>query len=524
MRSNPIRDLSGALGIAAMALGCGAAQATQFTITDLGAFGVEVVRAVNASGQVTGAVDHPPTASRRGFLGDASGVIDQWVLPTGTDSDGWDINASGQVVGWSSLVVPGGGIERHAVLRAGGTVTDLGTLGGSSSFAISINDAGTIAGYSTIACATPPFCDQHAFVGSVGGLTDLGTLGGATSRAFAINASGQVVGEAALASGTESHAFLWDAAGGMVDLGTLGGARSTAWAINDAGQVAGFSRLAEGTFNRAFVGDVSGLTDIGTLGGAASAALGINNLGQVVGNSRLTGDVVTHAFLWDATGGMQDLNGLVSDLTGWDRLVSADAIGDGGHIVGTGVDASGATRPFLLTPVLDTGGPTLPAFGDGTLETGWTIGASEGTAVVGPSPVAGDDGTVVTLTTGSPISIVHDVDTPAVPFTLTFEYLFGTTTGVLEILLGSVVLDTITAPASLLADFQLHAIAVSDPSLLGRSALDLEFYFDGVTNSVVHLDAIALVAPASVPEPLTALLVLGGLLGAGGARRARRGR
>src|SRR4030095_16726073 len=42
-------------------------------------------------------------------------------------------------------------------------------------------------------------------------LTDLGTLGGTTSIAAAINAAGQATGHSTTADG-ESHAFLWDGA------------------------------------------------------------------------------------------------------------------------------------------------------------------------------------------------------------------------------------------------------------------------------------------------------------------------
>src|SRR5256885_2311404 len=69
------------------------------------------------------------------------------------------------------------------------------------------------------------------------GLTDLGTLGGSSSSAAGLNRDGQIVGSSATAAGA-THAFFWDAAHGMIDLGTLSGSDSYGVAINNNGQVA----------------------------------------------------------------------------------------------------------------------------------------------------------------------------------------------------------------------------------------------------------------------------------------------
>ena len=77
---------------------------------------------------------------------------------------------------------------------------------------------------------------------------DLGTLGGTSSFAHAVNASGQVVGESFTAAG-QIHAFSWTQVGGMVDLGSLGGTFATATAVNARGDVIGDSTTADGGFH-----------------------------------------------------------------------------------------------------------------------------------------------------------------------------------------------------------------------------------------------------------------------------------
>jgi probable HAF family extracellular repeat protein len=54
-------------------------------------------------------------------------------------------------------------------------------------------------------------------------MQDLGTLGGSGSWAYGVSADGSVVVGWAYNAAGRSRAFRWTAAGGMQDLGTLGG-------------------------------------------------------------------------------------------------------------------------------------------------------------------------------------------------------------------------------------------------------------------------------------------------------------
>jgi probable HAF family extracellular repeat protein len=83
-------------------------------------------------------------------------------------------------------------------------------------------------------------------------VTDLGTLGGSKSDALGINNRGEVVGYSLLAGRSTERAFLFSG-GKMIDLGTLGGDGSWATSVNDNGQVVGWANTAGGATHGFFL-------------------------------------------------------------------------------------------------------------------------------------------------------------------------------------------------------------------------------------------------------------------------------
>ncbi|MCL5745253.1 MAG: PEP-CTERM sorting domain-containing protein [Acidobacteria bacterium] len=168
-------------------------------------------------------------------LWDAGGVTDLGTLG-GSYSVAYDLNDGGRAVGTAYDAV---GQERASLWESGSAV-DLGDLsGGRWTAARSINEAGEI-----ILWGKPSgVAENHAVFwrGDAGSpVVDLGTFGGSESWAYGLNDQGFVVGWAGKADGTY-HAFVWDGAV-MTDLGTLGGPFSSAYGINDQGTIVGWAQ------------------------------------------------------------------------------------------------------------------------------------------------------------------------------------------------------------------------------------------------------------------------------------------
>jgi probable HAF family extracellular repeat protein len=242
--------------------------------------------------------------------------------------------------------------RRRAMYWVFDWIVDLGTFGGDESQAYDMNYSGLIVGWAeNVALQRRPFRDQW-------GLEDLGTPGGDTGEAHAVNSAGQIAGVSAIARGA-NHACLWDA-GGIIDLGTLGGENSVAEGINDLAQIVGTSEIdtADPEREHAFLwtlptggGQVGDMHDLGTLPATDnSKAWNIDDQGNVVGDATSADGSLTRAFIWSAAHGMRDLNDLLVNPSGWE-LQSARSINSAGSIVGHGLH-EGVVRAFLLEPVI----------------------------------------------------------------------------------------------------------------------------------------------------------------------------
>jgi len=228
-------------------------------------------------------------------------------LPTLGGNNGFanGINNRGQVTGLAEntthdpTCVPPQVLQFKPVLWEKGEAHELPTLpGDTTGEAQGINDHGQAVGASINDCTASVI---HAVLWQNDTVTDLGGLGGTFSFADHINDQGLVVGGSNLPGDTTSHAFLWTKDTGMQDLGTLPGDFSSgANSINSRGQAVGLSCDMNDNC-RAFLWQNGVMRDLNTLVGAGSPlflflAYDINSRGQIAGwGLTSTGDV--HAFL-----------------------------------------------------------------------------------------------------------------------------------------------------------------------------------------------------------------------------------
>jgi probable HAF family extracellular repeat protein len=299
-------------------------------IIDLGTFGGpnSLAGAVNERGQVTGVAQ--TAASDPFHFGDIIG------LPNSTQWRGF--------------------------LWQDGVMHDLGTLGGPDAAVsgfLALNDRSQILGISLTNDIVNPvtgFPTLDSFLWSRGQKLDLGTLGGTFTNGLTINNAGQIVGSSNLPGDTISHPFVWNR-GLLTDLGTLGGDNGSALWNNDAGDVVGTADVTGNQIHHGFLWKHGIMEDLGTFGDdPCSNAVIINASAQVIGTSTDCHGVRLHIFLSENGGPMIDLNAFVPTDSGV-RIEDPRFINAGGLIAAQGILQNGDEHAVVLIPC---GGDTDP--------------------------------------------------------------------------------------------------------------------------------------------------------------------
>jgi probable HAF family extracellular repeat protein len=216
-----------------------------------------------------------------------------------------------------------------------------------------INNTGIVVGTMSIPTGTGP--SQRAFRWtSAGGMTLIGTLGGATSTAVSINQAGYVLGQSMIAGDAAMHTYVLKHDGVLTpedDFGALPAPGALPVDLNDSGQVLFKASVDIGGgnyYDRAVVASNGQFTQLGYLVNYGNVTpLAINSSGDVVGNALAPG-YQTLAFL-NHGNSFRNLNDLLPPGSGW-QLQTAEDINDAGQIVGVGI-LNGTWRGYIMSPV-----------------------------------------------------------------------------------------------------------------------------------------------------------------------------
>jgi probable HAF family extracellular repeat protein len=305
------------LAIIGIVRSAGTVHATvQYTLTNLGQGAAD---GINDNGQVVG------VSGADAFIY-SSGTMTYFRI--GGSTRAWAINSAGVVAGTYPV---NENLNSGFIRQPNGSLSSIPLAD-----AYAINDAGTVAGDHVDGSVL----DAATYSG--GTVTDLGTLGGNYSVAWGISSTGLVVGQARDSAGND-HAVYW--ANGVIT--TLSSNPDTvAWAVNSSGKIVGtdlYKIIDGGGIYHAVDWQNGSRTDL-TPGEvpADAAAEAVNSVGTIVGYDGF-------ATIWQ-NGVEQNLNNLIAPGAGF-TLYDALGINDSGQIVGDGMSASDVEYAYLLTPI-----------------------------------------------------------------------------------------------------------------------------------------------------------------------------
>ena len=320
-------------------------------------------------------------------------LMEVGALPGAVTAAANDVNANGEVVGWSFSFADG---FLRAIYWHAGVIEDLGP-----GFALAISSTCTVG-----ACRVVGFRDSRPVVwekqSGVWTSFEL-PVTGAFGSAWAINARGDLVaGNMDTGTGTPIT-VVWTEAGGAWTATPLPPASdaSNGYGINDFGQVVGRAGLSAMVWTNS--GGEWTATPLDPPPGFVSdeaLARAINNLGDVIGEvGPLGGDQTTRAVLWRRAPAGWDRGmdlGILGRSTGqFFEGSQATDINDAGQVVGlSGVKGQRFLRhPFVWTHgsgMMDIGAFRGPndAIAFGISENGWIVGTDNEQAILWvPTPI-----------------------------------------------------------------------------------------------------------------------------------------
>lgn len=264
------------------------------------------------------------------------------------------VNASGAISGLSRNAA---GNTSAVMWKADGTIVEIPSLGGVTSFAQDISDNGVVVGSSYVSNG-----GSHAFTWTeAGGIVDYGSFN-STDRNY--HAGFNAVNDAGKKGGTGYRLFSPFKASislpgqtGITDISPPAQfSQGMVLGMNEGGTTVGYQNInGTGSPHPVIFNEDGTLTDLGTLGLGEGWAQDVNDAGVIVGRvfgfDDLSGEMIQKTFVY-MNGEMFDLMDLIPQegTSGWTKFFEASSINDQGQIVGEGL-YNGEITPFVMTVV-----------------------------------------------------------------------------------------------------------------------------------------------------------------------------